>query len=115
MDIYSEKLADTFGEAKEKVAVDVNAQLEAQIIASLMLQSNALVSIKMVSKLCSISRQEIDRRIQNGTFPKPFKISNEEKAIKKAFRIKDILEWLENPASYFTPTKKSSKVKNIIS
>ena len=73
---------------------------DAQVTASLMIQSNALIPIKVAVRLCGISRQEIDRRIQAGTFPKPQKLSGEEKATRKAFYLNDIQEWLRQPGVY---------------
>lgn len=79
---------------------DLKSEFEAQVLASLMIQSNALVSVKTASKLCSLSRQEIDRRVHKGTFPVPEKLSARENSIRKAFRIRDIQEWLANPTEY---------------
>ncbi|WP_086930238.1 helix-turn-helix transcriptional regulator [Agarilytica rhodophyticola] len=76
------------------------SEFEAQLTAALMLQTNALVSIKTVTKLCSLSRQEIDRRVYNGTFPKPQKLSKQDNAIRKAFRLHDIQIWLDDPHNY---------------
>lgn len=73
---------------------------EAQVTAALMIQSNALVSIKLASSLCGISRQEINRRIARGTFPKPRKLSKRENAIRKAFHLQDLLEWIKSPKTY---------------
>ncbi len=75
-------------------------EFEAQVTAALMIQSNALVSIKLASKLCGISRQEINRRIARGTFPKPRKLSKRENAIRKAFHLQDLLKWIKNPKTY---------------
>jgi len=36
---------------------------EAEVTGALMIQSNALIPIKLAARLCGISRQEIDRRI----------------------------------------------------
>ena len=76
---------------------------EAQVTAALMIQSNALIPIKLAVKLCGISRQEIDRRIHRGTFPRPRKLSGRRRAVRKAFYLKDIQEWLRNPHSYRQP------------
>ena len=73
---------------------------EARLMASLMIQSNALVSIKTAVSLCSISRQEIDRRVHRGSFPEPTMLSGDKKSIRKAFRINDIEEWLVDPSGY---------------
>jgi len=73
---------------------------EAQLTAALMIQSNAFVPIKLASKICGISRQEINRRISRGTFPKPHKLSKRENSIRKAFHIQDLLNWIKNPKMY---------------
>ena len=81
----------------------LKVHFNAQVTAALMIQSNALIPIKMAVTLSSLSRQEIDRRVHNGTFPKPEKLSGEEKAIRKAFRLQDFQEWLLNPTEYRYP------------
>ena len=78
----------------------IKADFEAQVTAALMIQSNALIPIKLAVKLCGISRQEINRRIARGTFPKPQKLSGRRNAIRKAFYLKDLHEWIKNPHMY---------------
>lgn len=78
----------------------IKEDFEAQVMAALMIQSNALIPIKLAVKLCGISRQEINRRIVRGTFPKPHKLSNRKNAIRKAFYLNDLHEWIKNPHSY---------------
>ncbi len=78
----------------------IKEDFEAQVTAALMIQSNALIPIKLAVKLCGISRQEINRRIARGTFPKPHKLSRRKNAIRKAFYLKDLHEWIKNPHMY---------------
>ena len=78
----------------------IKEDFEAQVTAALMIQSNALIPIKMAVKLCGISRQEINRRIARGTFPKPRKLSRRKNSIRKAFYLKDLHEWIKNPHMY---------------
>jgi len=80
--------------------IQLQADFEAQVIAALMVQSNSLVPIKTAVKLCGISRKEIDRRVNAGTFPKPNKLSGEQKSIRKAFYLNDLQEWIRSPADY---------------
>ena len=80
--------------------ISIKEDFEAQVTAALMIQSNALIPIKLAVKLCGISRQEINRRIARGTFPKPHKLSNRKKSIRKAFYLKDLHEWIKNPHTY---------------
>lgn len=81
----------------------IKADFEAQVTAALMIQSNALIPIKLAVRLCGISRQEINRRIARGTFPKPHKLSNRKNAVRKAFYLKDLHEWIKNPHMYLQP------------
>jgi len=73
---------------------------EAQVTAALMIQSNALIPIKLAVKLCGISRQEINRRIRCGTFPLPRKLSRKKNSNYKAFHLKDLHDWIKNPHMY---------------
>ncbi len=78
----------------------IKADFEAQATAALMIQSNALIPFKLAARLCGISRQEINRRINRGTFPKPKKLSGRSNSIRKAFYLKDIHDWIKNPHMY---------------
>ncbi len=78
----------------------IKAEFEAQVTAALMIQSNALIPIKLAVRLCGISRQEINRRIARGTFPKPHKLSRRKNSIRKAFHLKDLHDWIKNPHMY---------------
>jgi len=80
--------------------MEIKPDFEAQVLAALMIQTNALVSIKDATKLCGISRKEIYRRMNRGTFPKATKLSSEDKAIRKAFYIQELQEWLGDPQGY---------------
>ena len=99
MDDIENLLNESFSQAGQKQST----VFEADLVASLMIQSNAFISIKTAAKLCSISRQTIDRRIHQGTFPIPEKLSSDDKAIRKAFRINDIQQWLNSPLTYRAP------------
>ena len=85
---------------KDTLDGEVTLDFDAQVLAALMLQANALIPIKMVTRICSISRPEINRRIYAGTFPRPLKISPDENSVRKAFRIQDIKKWLKDPKGY---------------
>ncbi len=78
----------------------IKKDFEAQVTAALMIQSNALIPISLAVRLCGISRQEINRRIARGTFPRPHRLSNRKNAIRKAFYLQDLHEWIKNPHSY---------------
>lgn len=78
----------------------IKADFEAQVTAALMIQSNALIPIKLAVRLCGISRQEISSRIARGTFPKPRKLSGRRNSIRIAFHLKDLHEWIKDPHMY---------------
>lgn len=78
----------------------IKATFEAQVTAALMIQTNALIPIKLATRLCGLSRQEIDRRIHNGTFPKPHKLSGKKRSMRKAFYLRDIHDWIRDPVNY---------------
>lgn len=78
----------------------IKADFEAQVTAALMVQSNALIPIKLAVKLCGISRQEINRRIARGTFPKPNKLSKRKNSVRIAFYLKDLHDWIKSPHTY---------------
>ena len=104
-------LSESFNIPPTGAGNGLGLDFEAQVMASFMIQSNALISIKTATQLCSILRQEIDRRTQIGTFPKPLKLSGEKKAIRKAFRLQDIPEWLDAPSRYLSLKQKTPKLK----
>ena len=80
--------------------IALKPEFDAQVTAALMIQSNALIPIKLAARLCGISRQEIHRRIEKGTFPKPTRLSSRKNSIRKAFYLKDLHEWIKNPITY---------------
>jgi predicted DNA-binding transcriptional regulator AlpA len=80
--------------------LSIKSAFEAQVTAALMVQSNALIPIKLAVKLCGISRQEIDRRVHDGSFPRPTKLSRRKNSMRKAFYLKDLHNWIRNPQNY---------------
>jgi predicted DNA-binding transcriptional regulator AlpA len=80
--------------------MSIKPEFDAQVTAALMIQSNALIPIKLAARLCGISRQEIDRRVHNGTFPKPHKLSGKRSSMRKAFYLRDIHDWIRDPKGY---------------
>lgn len=84
----------------------IKNEFEAQVTAALMIQSDALIPIKLAVKLCGISRQEINRRIARGTFPKPRKLSRRENSVRVAFYLSDLHEWIKNPHLYLQKSRK---------
>ncbi len=83
--------------------ISIKADFEAQVTAALMIKSNALIPIKLAARLCGISRQEINRRVSRGTFPKPQKLSHKKNSTRIAFYLKDLHEWIKSPHMYRQP------------
>ena len=79
---------------------NLKADFSAQVTAELMIQSNALIPMKMAIRLCGISRKEIERRILRGIFPKPRIFPRRGSKSRKAFYLKDLHEWIKNPHMY---------------
>lgn len=98
MDELKKALSYTFAHAGENTRL----QMSAKNIASLMVQTNALISIEVAVNLCSLSISEINYRIQNGRFPEPLNLSMEPSDPIYAFHIQDIQKWLNSPSEYNT-------------
>ena len=81
--------------------ISIKDEFEAQVTAALMIQSNALIPIKLAVRLCGISRQEIQRRIARGTFPKPRRLSRRGNVLhRQVFHLQDLHEWIKDPHMY---------------
>lgn len=66
---------------------------EAEVVAHLMLKMNALLSIKTVQLATTLSEAQQYRERTNGHFPEPVPITHHGR--RKAYRINDIKNWLE--------------------
>ncbi len=75
----------------------IKAEFEEQVTAALMIQGNALIPVTLAVRLCGISRQEINRRIAHGTFPKAHKLSRRANSVRKALNLEDLHEFIKNP------------------
>ncbi len=71
----------------------------ADIEAALLRQMDALVNIRSVSTLTTLSTSEINRRIASGKFPRPIPIGEK----RKAWRISHIQSWINAQMSPATP------------
>jgi predicted DNA-binding transcriptional regulator AlpA len=78
----------------------IKSDFEAQVTAALMVQSNALIPLKLAARLCGLPKHEIVRRINCGTFPKPRTLCSKGKSIREAFYLKDLHEWIKCPHLY---------------
>ena len=87
----------------------IKEDFEAQVTAALMIQSNALIPMKLAVRLCGISRQEIKRRIVRGMFPKPTVFSSRRSKSRQAFYLKDLHEWIKNPHTFLQSDYRKTK------
>ncbi len=78
----------------------IKDEFEAQVTAALMIQSNALIPIKLAVRLCGIPRQEILKRIEMGIFPLPAPLTRRRKTNTMAFYLRDLHQWIKNPKNY---------------
>lgn len=62
----------------------------------LMLQLNAFMSERAVMVATTLSRTSLHRKRATGEFPEPEEISDG----RVAYRVRDIEEWLQNPATW---------------
>ena len=104
MDEIKKALSYTFAHSGE----DKSLNMSAKSLASLMVQTNALVSIEVAVNLCSLSISEINYRIRNGRFPAPLNLSLDNSDPIYAFRIRDIQRWLNSPSEYYRTSKDGS-------
>lgn len=65
----------------------------ASIEAALMRQVDALIDVKRVSLLTTLSIREIQRRVSEKRFPSPIQIGE----TRKAWKLSVIQNWLQNP------------------
>ncbi|MBO6516070.1 MAG: AlpA family phage regulatory protein [Bacteroidia bacterium] len=78
----------------EIIIAEIN---KCEITAALLVSLNGYVSQKTVEHLSTLSSSEIYRRQQAGKFPQKVDIGNGQ---RKAFRIRDVCSWLENPTGW---------------
>lgn len=65
----------------------------ADVTAALMRQANALINLKIVCQMTSLSPRQISRMVPEGRFPKPKMIG----AMRKAWHISDVEKWIQQP------------------
>lgn len=78
----------------------IKEEFEAEVTAALMIKCNALIPLKLAVRLCGISRAEIFRRMEMGTFPEPAPLNKGQKTFKPSFYLKDLHAWIKNPRHY---------------
>lgn len=75
---------------------------EPKIVAALMENVNAFVSIKTVEIMTTLDKTTQYRERKSGRFPKLHSLTHHGR--RKAYKIQDLKNWLENPAEYKSPS-----------
>ena len=77
----------------------IDPDQETEVIAKLLLEFNAFVSIKTVETITTLDKITQYRMRKVGKFPKLICLTPQGR--RKAYRLKDIQNWLENPFAYY--------------
>ncbi len=76
----------------------IDPDQETEIVAQLLLKMNAFVSIKTVEIVTTLDKTTQYRERLAGRFPKLHPLTSQGR--RKAYKLQDLIEWMENPADY---------------
>lgn len=76
----------------------IDPEEEAEVVAHLLLKMNAFVSIKTAEIATTLDKATQYRERKEGHFPKLVSLTRHGR--RKAYRIQDLKNWLENPSQY---------------
>ncbi len=76
----------------------IDPDQETEVIAQLLLQMNAFASIKTAELATTLDKNTQYRMRKEGQFPNLISLNHHER--RKAYRLKDLKNWLENPSAY---------------
>lgn len=76
----------------------IDPEEEAKVVAELLLRMNAFVSIKTAELATTMSETMQYRERIEGRFPNLVSLNHHGR--RKAYRIQDLRNWLENPSDY---------------
>lgn len=76
----------------------VDPDEEKEIVIGLMLETNAFVSIKTAEILTTLDKTTQYRERREGRFPKLVSLTHHGR--RKAYRVQDLINWLETPVGY---------------
>ncbi len=83
---------------ENNTVVLIDPDEEAEIVAHLLLKMNAFVSIKTAEIATTLDKMTQYRERKEGRFPKLVSLTHHGR--RKAYRIQDLKNWLENPNEY---------------
>ncbi|WP_406684309.1 hypothetical protein N1F78_00860 [Seonamhaeicola sp. MEBiC1930] len=76
----------------------VDPDQEKEIIVKLLLEINAFASIKTAEILTTLNKTTQYRERRAGRFPKLYSLTHHGR--RKAYRIQELRDWIENPDNY---------------
>ncbi|GAB1856119.1 hypothetical protein MHTCC0001_09540 [Flavobacteriaceae bacterium MHTCC 0001] len=71
---------------------------EKEIVIGLLLEINGFASIETAEVLTTLNKTIQNRESKAGRFPKLYSLTHN--GSKKAYKIKDLRNWIESPANY---------------
>lgn len=76
----------------------IDPDQEAEVLAELMLKMNAYVSIEAAQIATTLDKTTQYRERLKGHFPNPVSLTRQGR--RKAYRIRDLMKWMDDPKSY---------------
>jgi hypothetical protein len=78
----------------------IDPDQEDKVIAHLLLEMNAFVSVKTAETATTLDKVTQYRERKAGRFPELISLTHHGR--RKAYRIQDLIRWIENPQQYKT-------------
>jgi hypothetical protein len=76
----------------------IDPDQEKEIVIGLLIETNAFVSIKTAEILTTLDKTTQYRERKEGRFPNLCSLTHHGR--RKAYRVQDLINWLESPADY---------------
>jgi len=86
---------------KNKSVILIDPDMEKEVVIGLLLEMNAFASIKMAEILTTLDKATQYRERKVGRFPKLYSLTKHGR--RKAYKIQELLSWIENPVGYCCP------------
>ena len=83
---------------KNNQVILIDPDQEPQIVVALLMKSNAYISIETAEIFTTLDKTTQYRERRAGRFPKLYPLTKYGR--RKAYKIQELLDWLENPMSY---------------
>lgn len=86
---------------KNNGVILIDPDQEKEIVIGLLLEMNAFASIKTAELATTLDKSTQHRERKAGRFPKLYSLTRHGR--RKAYKIQDLKNWLENPIEYQSP------------